>query len=477
LRRLKATLNDARDVASVLGNPKIGNFTVTSISDQPSSAIAEAIERFCAVREPNDTVVLYFTGHGITDTGGRLYLTACNTNRDLPRSTAISDSFLRDTLRTCRAQRQVLILDCCFGGAIAKEMLSKSGDDDSIDFEASFGGVGAGRVILTASSANEYAFEDNVPTPTRRSVFTKIVVNGLRTGAADVDGDGQITTDDLYNYAFGLIAIPGSRQTPTRTGVAIKGNIVIARCQPRQDARRAPKLQQFVRIHDGESEGTGAALAAITAMEAYLASRGHKTRLSARYVHEKILQLSGGDGAGGQTYDLVVRVLEEFGACPESAWPHVPNKRELPAGTTMEQLDELARPYRARLSRMGSIEEVASQLEARMPVLAGIEIDKAFDDAMTGNGGVIEASTNHDETMRGITLITLTDFDSATGVIGFATTWGIRAGNKGFGSMTTAAAEVMLVPDQIWSLSIHDAPGLKKFNWKSTKDPPGVADR
>ena len=34
------------------------------------------------------------------------------------------------------------------------------------------------------------------------SVFTKAIVQGLRTGDADLDMDGSVSPDDLYEYTF-----------------------------------------------------------------------------------------------------------------------------------------------------------------------------------------------------------------------------------------------------------------------------------
>jgi hypothetical protein len=71
-------------------------------------------------------------------------------------------------------------------------------------------------VVLTASSATEYSFE----TPTSEqpsqessapgSVFTAALIAGLRDGDADADGNGFITVDEAYTYAYGECAPPVS---------------------------------------------------------------------------------------------------------------------------------------------------------------------------------------------------------------------------------------------------------------------------
>ena len=364
LRRLAAPLNDAKAFAAVLKDPEFGNFAVTTVLDKDAAVVAEAIEGFCLDRDPDDTIVIYFSGHGVTDDAGNLYLAARNTTREHLRSTGVSDGFLRDVLRTCRAQSQVLVLDCCFGGAFTKAMLAK-GEADQVNIEATFGGVGSGRVIITASNARQFAFEDEGEVEAlRRSVFTKTIVEGIRSGDADLDQDQQISVDDLYKFAYRQIAIPGSNQTPTITNIGLEGTIVLARAKARSvatpaaavtsvGAPRVRDLRPFTRIHDSGQEGSAAAIAAVTAMETYLAAQGKRQALSARYVYQKAKELAGTpeDQDSGMQFDVLVRVLEEFGSVPESTWPYVPGKWARPKGKTMAALDALAQPYRAGYPR------------------------------------------------------------------------------------------------------------------------------
>ena len=46
------------------------------------------------------------------------------------------------------------------------------------------------------------------------SVFTDAVITGLRTGDADLDGDGLITLDELYDYVFDRVRALNPRQVP-----------------------------------------------------------------------------------------------------------------------------------------------------------------------------------------------------------------------------------------------------------------------
>src|SRR5437762_5407476 len=95
LRTLRAPSFDAKALAKVLGSPTIGMFEMAVISNQDSHVVEKSIEQFFSNRELEDTLLLYFSGHGVKDDAGNLYLAARNTMATLLRSIGISDSFIR----------------------------------------------------------------------------------------------------------------------------------------------------------------------------------------------------------------------------------------------------------------------------------------------------------------------------------------------------------------------------------------------
>ena len=95
---------------------------------------------------------------------------------------------------------------------------------------AAFEGTGSGRVVLTATTSTQYAWEgDQLIGQADNSVFTHHLIQGLRTGEADADADGRITLDELYNYVYEQVVDKTPLQTPGKWSYRQQGEIVIAR--------------------------------------------------------------------------------------------------------------------------------------------------------------------------------------------------------------------------------------------------------
>ncbi len=63
-----------------------------------------------------DTVLVFFAGHGFLDDPGRGYLGTQDCEMAKMESTALRSDDLRDMLRRCKAKQKLLVLDCCHSG-------------------------------------------------------------------------------------------------------------------------------------------------------------------------------------------------------------------------------------------------------------------------------------------------------------------------------------------------------------------------
>jgi WD40 repeat protein len=214
LRQLRSPVKDAEDLAAVLADPAIGGFTVTRLLDQTESRIRREIAMFLHDRGEDETVLVYLSCHGIQDARGRLLFAAADTDTRYPHASAVRSTELLDEFDECAASRQILILDCCFSGSFGDD---KGGHKGELDLDRHLTSYSRGREVLTASRGFEYSFEgEPLGDAITGSVFTTGLVEGLRSGAADIDKSGQVTVDEAYDYAFTYVRNDGAPQTPQR---------------------------------------------------------------------------------------------------------------------------------------------------------------------------------------------------------------------------------------------------------------------
>jgi molecular chaperone DnaJ len=224
LSTLRSPGQDCTGLAGVLADPRIGGFQTEQLKDARAHEAMRALERFFQNRSRDDLLLLHVSCHGIKDDDGHLYFAARDTDRDLPASTAVPAAFLRDRMERCRARTIVVLLDCCYSGAF----LPGAKGDDQVHVHEELGGHG--RAVLTATSRTEYAWEgerveSKVPQPSR---FTGALIEGLGTGAADLNRDGRITVTELYDYVYESLHRDGVRQRP-RMWADLEYQVTIAR--------------------------------------------------------------------------------------------------------------------------------------------------------------------------------------------------------------------------------------------------------
>ncbi len=127
----------------------------------------------------DDTVLFYFSGHGTKTANGTMILLP--TDRD-GRQQGIYLQELLDMANGSNARQIVLILDCCFAGAIGEEF---------IDLQRMW--LRPGVTVLAAASPDQYAFARD-----GQSVFTRALLLGLEGGVADPRG--WVTAAALYAF-------------------------------------------------------------------------------------------------------------------------------------------------------------------------------------------------------------------------------------------------------------------------------------
>jgi len=218
---------DVTALSGVLSDRNIGDFSVATLTDVSCQNWREALEEFYAEAARDETLLLYISSHGIKDQDGRLFFCATDTNVRRLLATGISTTFVQESAFRSRCKRQIMILDSCFAGAFARGYTLKSaGAIGSGEYFRD----GGGRIVITASDEMQYAFgEGNASGEPKPSVFTRHLVEGLRSGAADQESIGYITVDSIFRYIEDRLLEEGAKQSPQKWAFGLSGDIIIAR--------------------------------------------------------------------------------------------------------------------------------------------------------------------------------------------------------------------------------------------------------
>jgi hypothetical protein len=243
LVELPSAAADAAQFAAVLADQTVGGFDVETLIDEGWATAGRRIEAFFRQAERDDLLLLHLSCHGQKDMRGRLFFAAADTNLDYPASSAIASAFINDLMEETRSKRVVLLLDCCYSGAFTKGLRARAGAPD-IDVAEPFSG--RGRVVITSSTSLQYSYEGELRSRREAdpAVFTAAVIRGLKEGKADLNRDGYVTVEELYEFVHDQVTQFRPDQTPTMSVNSAEGSIYLTR-NPRSSlssAQSAPVI-------------------------------------------------------------------------------------------------------------------------------------------------------------------------------------------------------------------------------------------
>jgi molecular chaperone DnaK len=225
---LPGAAGDAKQLADVLASRAIGEFDVTVVPEKDARTVRRSIEEFFTTAEQDDLLLLHLSCHGQVSAARELHFVARDTESAYLAATGISAQFVNDCIDESRARRTVLLLDCCFSGGYTRGLRQRGAQDGPVIGKRF---QGHGKAVITACSALQYAYESTVLSKPagEPSVFTSAVIEGLRTGLADQDSDGQISVEDLYRFVSVRVAQQVANQKPELSIDRLSGTIYLAR--------------------------------------------------------------------------------------------------------------------------------------------------------------------------------------------------------------------------------------------------------
>jgi len=171
--------------------------------------------------ETTDTLLFYFSGHGILDGFGGRYFATSNINSKLPEENGIRFDLLIEQMDRSHSRKTIAILDCCFSGEAVHGITGKSAV--GIEEEAEKLGREAldkqfkdskEKCILASSLSQRrsYNLRDK-----KMSSFTYFVIEGLKGKKESVDKEGYVTPEKLDEYVYTeMTKLSDVTQTPVR---------------------------------------------------------------------------------------------------------------------------------------------------------------------------------------------------------------------------------------------------------------------
>jgi serine/threonine protein kinase len=182
---IPAVSHNLADLRALLIHRRNGGFADTGvhISENPGRDVGDWIAELAENVE--DTLFVYYTGHGMTGSDGELYLGLPGTKTRRPMFSGLPYHELRKAVADSPARNKVIALDCCYSGHAIGLM---SGDDvhgGAIDVQGTY--------VITSTSAVQRA---HAPEGARHSAFTGELVDLLTHGTAD--SGSLIRLVDIY---------------------------------------------------------------------------------------------------------------------------------------------------------------------------------------------------------------------------------------------------------------------------------------
>jgi hypothetical protein len=206
---------------------------------------------------PNDLVVVFAAGHGMTDARDDYYFGTYDIDAENPQANGLAYEEFEGLLDGIPALKKMLLIDTCFSGEVDKDTptlvaQADAGPDGAVRMRtfkaprgvfvtpdmplaASLAGVpagltsatdvrrfqdlfadlrrGTGAVVISSASGNEFALEGE---QWHNGVFTYALLSGLRDGKADANRDGIVTVGELQAYVIEAVRkLTAGGQNPT----------------------------------------------------------------------------------------------------------------------------------------------------------------------------------------------------------------------------------------------------------------------
>ena len=218
LADLPAVAGNLTGLAGVLTDPALGALPpgrCIVLADPASVGTADRTLRECAARA-EDTLLIYWAGHGGPGPAGELFLSVADTGTgEPPAGGSLAISRVRDALLHSPAAHRILILDCCLSGRGA----AVSAVTETLAGQAAVEGA----YVLVSASPSPFHFS---PPGTMYTALTGTLIGIMRNGMPD--GPEFLSFAAIYGQLLYVLASRGL-SLPRQFGTAAAGQLALTR--------------------------------------------------------------------------------------------------------------------------------------------------------------------------------------------------------------------------------------------------------
>ena len=198
-----------------LGFPE-KNITLLLNDAATLQGIKKSMQELASRTSENDRVVIYFAGHGQTQSlpsgGEEGYLIPVNGKSSDLFSTSLAMSEMNRLSNMTPAKDMLFLMDACYSGLMGVGNRGLNIDETTPNYLKKIA-AGGSRTVITAGKKGEVAQER---AEWGHSPFVKNLISGLEKGMADFNGDGYITDSELGQYLiYQVTADTENKQTPS----------------------------------------------------------------------------------------------------------------------------------------------------------------------------------------------------------------------------------------------------------------------
>lgn len=199
--QLRFCVADAKEVARALDSRREGFASTESTilidgAELPPTYtnIVNQVAALCKNASPEDTILIFFAGHGAIGADGGLYLLPLDASALTLEQTSVPWRWIEESLRLSRAGKKILILDACHSGVGRGAEVQVDARAETIIATLSESTGDFVSITSCDSGQRSYELEE-----LGQGIFSHYLATGI-SGAADKLQRGRIDVGSLYEY-------------------------------------------------------------------------------------------------------------------------------------------------------------------------------------------------------------------------------------------------------------------------------------